>query len=71
VASHLASRAIATSIFYPLPLHLQPAYASLGGKEGQLPAAENASHEVLSLPLYPEMTNEQIDRVADSVIEAL
>ena len=71
VASHLASRAIATSIFYPLPLHLQPAYASLGGKEGQLPAAENASHEVLSLPLYPEMTNGQIDRVADSVIEAL
>jgi dTDP-4-amino-4,6-dideoxygalactose transaminase len=71
VAKHLASRGIATSIFYPLPLHLQPAYASLGGKTGQLPVAERAAHEVLSLPLYPEMTNEQIDRVADSVIEAL
>jgi dTDP-4-amino-4,6-dideoxygalactose transaminase len=71
VASHLASRGIATSIFYPLPLHLQPAYASLGGKTGQLPVSERAAHEVLSLPLYPEMTNEQIDRVADSVIEAL
>ena len=71
VARHLASRGIATSIFYPLPLHLQPAYASLGGKNGQLPVAERAAHEVLSLPLYPEMTNEQIDRVADSLIEAL
>ncbi len=71
VATHLASRDIASSIFYPLPLHLQPAYASLGGKAGQLPVAERAAHEVLSLPLYPEMTNEQIDRVADSVIEVL
>jgi UDP-N-acetyl-3-dehydro-alpha-D-glucosamine 3-aminotranferase len=71
VAQHLASRGIATSVFYPLPLHLQPAYASLGGKPGQLPVAERAAHEVLSLPLYPEMTNEQIDRVADSVTEAL
>jgi dTDP-4-amino-4,6-dideoxygalactose transaminase len=71
VAKHLASRGIATSIFYPLPLHLQPAYASLGGKTGQLPVAERAAHEVLSLPLYPEMTNEQIDRVAASVIEAI
>jgi dTDP-4-amino-4,6-dideoxygalactose transaminase len=71
VAKHLASRGIASSIFYPLPLHLQPAYASLGGKAGQLPVAERAAHEVLSLPLYPEMTDKQIDRVADSVIEAL
>ena len=71
VARHLASRGIASSIFYPLPLHLQPAYASLGGKAGQLPVAERAAHEVLSLPLYPEMTTEQVDRVADSVIEVL
>ena len=71
VVRHLASRGIASSIFYPLPLHLQPAYASLGGKAGQLPVSERAAYEVLSLPLYPEMTSEQIDRVADSVIEAL
>ena len=71
VARHLAAKGIASSIFYPLPLHLQPAYASLGGKAGQLPVAERAAHEVLSLPLYPEMTNEQIDRVADSLIEVL
>ena len=71
VAQYLASRGIATSVFYPVPLHLQPAYASLGGKPGQLPVAERAAHEVLSVPLYPEMTNQQINRVADSVIEAL
>ena len=68
---HLATQGIDTSVFYPLPLHLQPAYASLGGKPGQLPVAERAAHEVLSLPLYPEMTNEQIDRVAASVRDAL
>lgn len=71
VARHLATQGIDTSVFYPLPLHLQPAYASFGGKPGQLPVAERAAHEVLSLPLYPEMTNEQIDRVADAVREAL
>ena len=71
VARHLASQGIASSVFYPLPLHLQPAYASLGGKPGQLPVAERAAHEVLSLPLYPEMTNEQINLVEDSVIAAL
>ena len=71
VAKHLAAHGIDTSVFYPLPLHLQPAYASLGGKPGQLPVAERAAQEVLSLPLYPEMTNEQIDRVADAVREAL
>jgi dTDP-4-amino-4,6-dideoxygalactose transaminase len=71
VARHLAAQGIDTSVFYPLPMHLQPAYASLGGKPGQLPVAERAAHEVLSLPLYPEMTHEQIDRVTDAVREAL
>ena len=71
IAKHLAANGIATSIFYPLPLHLQPAYASLGGKKGDWPVAERAAHEVLSLPLYPEMTDDQVDRVADVLIEAL
>ena len=71
LARHLLAQGIDTSVFYPLPLHLQPAYASLGGKPSRLPVAERAAHEVLSLPLYPEMTNEQIDRVADAVREAL
>jgi len=71
VARQLAAHGIASSIFYPVPLHLQPVYASSGGGPGQLPVAERAAHEVLSLPLYPEMTTEQIDRVAQVVTDAL
>ena len=67
VARHLAERGIASAVFYPIPLHLQPLYASLGGRPGDLPVAERAAHEVLSLPLYPEMTAAQVDRVAGAV----
>ena len=71
VARHLAERGIASAVFYPIPLHLQPLYAPLGGQPGDLPVAERAAHEVLSLPLYPEMTAGQVDRVAAAVLEAL
>jgi len=71
VARHLTERGIASAVFYPIPLHLQPLYASLGGRPGDLPVAERAAHEVLSLPIYPEMTREQVDRVAAAVVEAL
>jgi dTDP-4-amino-4,6-dideoxygalactose transaminase len=71
VARHLAERGISSAIFYPVPLHLQPLYAGLGGRPGDLPVAERAAHEVLSLPLYPEMTENQVDRVATAVLEAL
>jgi dTDP-4-amino-4,6-dideoxygalactose transaminase len=71
VARHLTELGIGTSVFYPLPLHLQPLYAALGGKPGQLPVAERAAQEVLSLPLYPEMGAAQVDRVADAVVNAL
>jgi dTDP-4-amino-4,6-dideoxygalactose transaminase len=71
VARHLGERGIASTVFYPLPLHLQPLYASLGGRAGELPVAERAAHEVLSLPLYAEMTVAQVDRVAEAVVEAL
>jgi dTDP-4-amino-4,6-dideoxygalactose transaminase len=71
VARHLAEARIASAVFYPVPLHLQPLYASLGGRTGDLPAAERAAGEVLSLPLYPEMTAEQVDRVANAVLGAL
>jgi dTDP-4-amino-4,6-dideoxygalactose transaminase len=62
---------MASAVFYRLPLHLQPLYAGLGGKPGHLPVAERAAQEVLSLPLYPEMTTDQVDRVADAVLQAL
>lgn len=55
--------------YYPLPLHLQEAYRGLGYKEGDLPKAERLSRECLSIPVYPELTGEQVDRVADVIQE--
>jgi dTDP-4-amino-4,6-dideoxygalactose transaminase len=66
----LAQRGIGTLIHYPIPLHLQPAFAALGGKPGDLPIAEQASNEILSLPLYPELDDATVRRVADAVRSA-
>ena len=52
---------------YPLPLHLQPAFATLGGRPGDLPVSEQLSGEVLSLPLYPELPLETVGRIAAHV----
>jgi dTDP-4-amino-4,6-dideoxygalactose transaminase len=52
-----------------VPLHLQPLYASLGLKMGDLPHAEHAAQEVLSLPMYPELRATQIERVAAAITE--
>jgi dTDP-4-amino-4,6-dideoxygalactose transaminase len=71
VQKRLAERGIASMVYYPVPLHLQPVYAALGGKPGDLRVSERASREVLSLPLYPELTPAQIDRVAEEVRNAL
>jgi dTDP-4-amino-4,6-dideoxygalactose transaminase len=65
----LAERKIGNMVYYPVPLHLQPLYASLGYKRGDLPHSEHAAHEVLSLPMYPEMRVEQLARVAETVVE--
>jgi dTDP-4-amino-4,6-dideoxygalactose transaminase len=67
VQQRLKERGIASTVYYPVPLHLQPLYASLGGKPGELRVSERAAREVLSIPLYAEMTREQIERVADAV----
>jgi dTDP-4-amino-4,6-dideoxygalactose transaminase len=63
----LAARKIGNSIYYPLPLHLQPCFAYLGYKEGALPESERASKEVISLPIYPELTRTQQDEVIDAI----
>jgi len=65
--SHLKERGVATGIHYPIPLHLQPAYHHLGGKKGDFPVSEKAAVEMLSLPMYPELTAEQIGYVVESV----
>jgi dTDP-4-amino-4,6-dideoxygalactose transaminase len=67
VQQRLKERGIASMVYYPVPLHLQPLYASLGGKPGDLRVSERAAREVLSIPLYSEMTREQVERVAEAV----
>ena len=65
--SHLKSAGIGNSVYYPLPLHLQPCFAYLGYKKGAFPESEKASAEVLSLPVYPELTQSQMDEVIGAV----
>ena len=64
--THLAAAGIASSVHYPSALHRQPALAHLG-EPASLPVAEQAAHEVLCLPIFPEMTNEEVERVIESV----
>jgi dTDP-4-amino-4,6-dideoxygalactose transaminase len=67
LAAHLTSRHIASAVHYPRPLHLQQAYEYLGIEEGRFPVAERAAREVLSLPMYPELTPGQVERIAAEV----
>lgn len=65
--SHLQSCGVPTEIYYPYPLHLEPAYNYLGHREGDLPIAEAACREVISLPIYPELTAEQMETVVSAI----
>ena len=65
--SYLQTRGIQTGIHYPIPVHLQKAYADLGYRKGDFPHSERAAAEVLSLPMYPELSSTSIEQVAEAV----
>ena len=69
VKQKLADKGIGSGIYYPIPLHLQKCFAYLGGKEGDLPLSEQACNEVLALPIYPELPEEQVRYVAQTLRE--
>jgi len=71
VRARLAERGIATGVHYPVPLHLQQAYRSLGVGAGALPATTAGASRILSLPMYPEMTREQVEAVAEGLSAVL
>lgn len=67
LGAHLKSKGIASKVYYPVALHLQPCFADLGYRRGSLPVTERAMDEVISLPIYPELTDAQQDAVIEAV----
>ncbi|MDR0620427.1 MAG: DegT/DnrJ/EryC1/StrS family aminotransferase [Deltaproteobacteria bacterium] len=71
IMAHMKDLGVPTAIYYPKCLHLQPVFAALGGRVGDLPVAERASAEVLSLPMHPYLTESDQDRIVSALFEAM
>lgn len=67
LAAHLERTGIGTETYYPTPLHRQPCFADLGYADGSMPHAEAACRHTIALPLYPDLTLDQLDRVCEQI----
>lgn len=68
IQAYLCNRGIKTTVYYPIPVHLQKVYSKYGYKQGDFPIAEEACDTALSLPMYPELTQEEVIRVVESIV---
>jgi dTDP-4-amino-4,6-dideoxygalactose transaminase len=66
---HLKDAGVCTSVHYPIPLHMQQAYRSLGYTPGAFPICEKVASEIVSLPMFPQLQPEQQERVVNSIVE--
>jgi dTDP-4-amino-4,6-dideoxygalactose transaminase len=69
--SHLKDAGIGTGIHYPIPLHLQKAYEALGYKAGDFPVTERVAREIVSLPMFPQLTTQQLAQVVKDIQDFL
>jgi dTDP-4-amino-4,6-dideoxygalactose transaminase len=65
--AHLGKQGIGTGIHYPIPIHLQPYYENLGYKKGDFPVTERYAEQILSLPMFPELTREAVEFIANTI----